>query len=288
VLLNHAPQLVSKTVERKAIRGKQEKSTGFRLHQVLSVLWEDWNNGRQKAAIQQPPFVISAFLRRSGDGHPEDTADAEGTEEKAEGKETGKSVTFDFRTKVGERCDASAWIDEWEREYPSNQYDEKYYGVLIEKAGSLSSADFIIMGRWKDDAWTEGRWRPNVASVAFPAWIAASAELPGFVIDRSTLERFLTSWADRLYPDTASRSADRMKRFGLSRTTTMAHFISAGMFPICDKRVRTAIKRLCSIRTPDEIGWYLQSYIPIFEELRMLCRVSGRKLDKALFAYGGN
>ena len=178
------------------------------------------------------------------------------------------------------------WVSEWEREYPVARYDEKYYNLLIQKAGSLSSDDFIVMGRWKDDAWTEGRWKPNVAMVAFPAWVAASTELPGITLDRSTLENFLTNWANRLYPDTSARSADKMKRFGLSRATTLAHFISIGKFPICDSRVRRAIKRLCSARARDEVSWYLRLYVPTFEELERVCGASVRRLDKALFAYG--
>jgi hypothetical protein len=196
-------------------------------------------------------------------------------------------MTFDFRAKNGERCDAAKWISVWAPEYPVDAYDEKYYDHLIQRAGDLSSDDFILMGRWKDSAWTESKWRPNVAMVAFPAWIAASAELPGFSLDRSSLKDFLTRWADRRYPDTSARSADKMKRFGLSRTTTICHFMSAGEFPICDSRVRKAIKRLCTIRTPDEVNWYLDSYIPIFAEIKNACRVSERTLDKALFAYDG-
>jgi hypothetical protein len=79
-----------------------------------------------------------------------------------------------------------------------------------------------------------------------------------------------------------------MKRFGLSRATTIAHFISVGEFPICDKRVRKAVKRLCSVQAPNDVSWYLRSYIPIFEELKTACGASARKLDKALFAYGGD
>ena len=196
-------------------------------------------------------------------------------------------MILEFRTKSGDPCDPAIWVSEWEREYPVNRYDEEFYGLLIQKAGVLSSNDFIVMGRWKDDAWTDNRWKPNVAMVAFPAWVAASTELPGTTLDRSTLGTFLVNWADRLYPDTSSRSANKMKRFGLSRATTIAHFISAGQFPIYDSRVRTAIKRLRSVSAPDEVGSYLNSYIPIFEELRGICGAPARKLDKALFAYGG-
>jgi hypothetical protein len=142
------------------------------------------------------------------------------------------------------------------------------------------------MGRWKDDAWTDGRWKPNVAMVAYPAWMMASRELPGLILSRSTLEEFLTKWSDRLYPDTSSRRTDKMKRFGLSRTTTMAHFMSAGEFPICDSRVRTAIKRLRAMPKRDEVDWYLRYCLPTIEELKSLCGASGRAVDKALFAYG--
>jgi hypothetical protein len=199
---------------------------------------------------------------------------------------TDFKMTFNFELKNGQSCDPKEWLQRWEQEYPSDDYGEKYYDHLIRRTGSLSSEDFILMGRWKDNARTDGKWRPNVAMVAFPAWVDASVELSGFSIEQSSLEAFLKKWSDHLYPDTSARSADGKKRFGLSRTTTLLHFISAGRFPICDSRVRSAIKHLCNIRTPDEVEQYLNSYVSIFEQLARVCDASARSLDKALFAYG--
>ena len=41
------------------------------------------------------------------------------------------------------------------------------------------------------------------------------------------------------------------------------------------------------VRTPDDVDWYLKSYIPILEELAAQCCASRKSLDKALLAYGG-
>ena len=84
----------------------------------------------------------------------------------------------------------------------------------------------------------------------------------------------------------SSRSGDGKKRFGLSRATTLLHFMSAGAFPIYDSRVRRAVKRLCNERAPGNMDWYLKSYIPVFRDLLRACGASARDLDKALFAYG--
>ena len=154
-----------------------------------------------------------------------------------DGAKKANLMTFSFQPESGQPCMGSGWSTEWEPKYPSEAYDEKQYASLIMLAGVLSSEDFILMGRWKDSAWTERKWRPNVAIVAFPAWMDASIELPGVI-------------------------------------------------PICDSRVRTAIRRLCSEPAPERGEWYLKSYIPIFEELAVRCSASSRSLDKALFAYG--
>jgi len=196
-------------------------------------------------------------------------------------------VTFSFQLTGGRCCNANEWLSHWERKYPSEKYDEKKYDYLIRRAGVLSSEDFILLGRWKDAAWSEKKWRPNVAMVAFPAWMDVSKELPGFRIEQTSPEEFLNKWSERLYPDTSSRRPDGKKHFGLPRATTLLHFISAGKFPIYDSRVRTAVRRLCNKRALDDVEWYLNSYIPIFDQLVNVCGASVRSLDKALHAYGG-
>src|SRR5579864_9361212 len=105
-------------------------------------------------------------------------------------------MRFNFQLESGQPCGPSAWLVHWERKYPSEDYDEKYYDQLIQRAGILSSGDFIVIGRWKDSAWTENKWRSNVAMVAFPAWMDASIELPGFSIEQILVEAFLKKWSD--------------------------------------------------------------------------------------------
>jgi hypothetical protein len=196
-------------------------------------------------------------------------------------------VTFSFQLTGARSCNAREWLDHWERKYPSEKYDEKKYDYLIGRVGVLSSEDLILLGRWKDAAWSEKKWRPNVAMVAFPAWMDVSKELLGFRIDQTSPEEFLNKWSERSYPDTSSRSPDGKKHFGLPRATTLLHFISAGKFPIYDSRVRTAVRRLCNARALDDVESYLNFYIPIFGQLVNVCGASLRSVDKALHAYGG-
>lgn len=194
-------------------------------------------------------------------------------------------ATFRFQKTTGESCNAVEWLTEWENKYPSKDYNEDLYNELIQKAGALVPQDFILIGRWKDAAWTKNKWRPNVASVAYAGWIEASIELPGLSV---VPEAFLNEWCQRLYPDTSSRSVNGQKRFGLSRATTLLHLMSAAKFPIYDSRVRRAIRRVCKKHAPNQVEWYIKSYIPIFEALVELCSAIPRSVDKALFAYGGN
>jgi hypothetical protein len=77
------------------------------------------------------------------------------------------------------------------------------------------------------------------------------------------------------------------KHFGLSRATTLLHFISGGRYPIFDSRVRKAMTRLLNCPVPKTGRWYLDSYRPLFSEVAALCGTEDfRMVDKALFSYG--
>jgi len=191
-----------------------------------------------------------------------------------------------FKLENGHPCDALQWLNEWEPKYPSNKYDEKQYETLIGKEGILSTDDFIQIGRWKDAAQSNDKWRPNVASVAFPAWRDASVELPNHRIEEATVEAFLKKWTHYSYPDASSRNKNGKKRMGLSRATTLLHFMTGGQFPIFDSNIRRAAKSLCNRPAPNRIEWYMASYIPFFRELVTECRATARRVDKALHAYG--
>lgn len=179
------------------------------------------------------------------------------------------------------------WLRVWAARYQG--YDEQEYEDLIAKHKSLSAQDFVRIGKWKDGATTELQWKPNVASVAYLTWMQAAQELPKRpeVTDAAA---FLDDWSGRTHTDVFPNKSVE-KRFGLSRATTLLHFISGGSFPIFDKWVRTAIARLCNSRLPpNTTGWYLDSFCPLFSELATLCETEGdlRKLDKALFSYGSS
>jgi hypothetical protein len=165
-------------------------------------------------------------------------------------------------------------------------YDETEYGDLIEKHKLLSAEDFRRIGKWKDDATTEAQWKPNVASVAYLIWEQAAAELPKCP-DESRVAAFLGDWSNRTYDD-IFKNGRRKKKFGLSRATTLLHFVSGGRYPIFDSRVKTAFARLLGRpKLQGTVNSYLDLYVPLFREPADRCQTNDfRMLDKALFSYG--
>ena len=176
------------------------------------------------------------------------------------------------------------WLGIWAERYPSNDYAE--YSELIVRHKSLSAADFAQIGKWKDAAKTDGKWKANVASVAYPIWMQVARELPKCP-EGSAVRDFLEYWSARKYTDEYA-SGPVEKRFGLSRATTLLHFVSGGNFPIFDSRVRRAMTRMLNTAVPNTVGWYLDSYCPLFLEVASLCGTEDlRMVDMALFSYGG-
>jgi hypothetical protein len=171
----------------------------------------------------------------------------------------------------------------WAGLYP-RKYDPEH-DSLITQYKSLSAADFVRIGRWKDSAETESKWKPNVASVAYQIWMQAASELPKCP-DGNRVADFLQDWSERKYADQYTSRAVQ-KRFGLSRATTLLYFVSGGRFPIFDSRVRRAMKRLLNSSVPNNIRWYVDSYCPLFSEITALCGAENvRTVDKALFSFG--
>src|SRR5215471_11098111 len=99
---------------------------------------------------------------------------------------------FCFRDTNGKEIAPDEWLRLWSRRYPSD--DDPEYFALIAKNQSLSAADFERIGRWKDGAQKDGRWKPNVASVGYPIWMQAASELPRCP-DEARLSNFLHDWS---------------------------------------------------------------------------------------------
>jgi hypothetical protein len=122
--------------------------------------------------------------------------------------------------------------------------------------------------------------------VAYTIWRQAAKDLP-VCPDESHVAGFLADWSERKYMD-HFKSGIVQKRFGLSRATTLLHFLSGGRFPIFDSRVRKAMTRLLGSRVPNTVHWYLDSFCPLVLEIAALCGTEDlRMVDKALFSYGG-
>jgi len=166
--------------------------------------------------------------------------------------------------------------------------DDQERADLIARYQSLSSKDFERIGKWKDGVLpNQDKWKKNVASVAFLIWEQAKIEMPKCPTEPK-LAGFLKGWSERTYQDTFSNGRTVTKQFGLPRASTLLHFIIGGKYPILDSRVRAAIAYLCQRKVEDTVDWYIDTFLPLFNELAELCETQSdlRKLDKALFAFG--
>lgn len=200
---------------------------------------------------------------------------------------------FTFRGPDGRTSNPQEWLRTWSGRYDKD--DDTEYKLLILKHKTLSAADFDLMGQWKDGAWTRrgnqwipnGRWKPDVASVAYAIWKQASAELPRCPPEDKVTD-FLVGWSARkCMINNCKDGKVREPRFGLSRATTLLHFISGGHFPIFDSRVRRAIKRLTNASVQDSVRFYENVFRPLFDTLLADCASKDtRTMDKALFCYG--
>lgn len=192
----------------------------------------------------------------------------------------------EFRFEVLERRASSAaeWLERWAG-LASPDEEEEYRSVMA--ATERNEPDcFIRVGQWKDKAYSPGRWKADVASVAWLVWEAAAAELarPAVVPD---VQDFLESWSARKYDD-KSAYVSGCRTFGTPRATTLLHFISGGRYHIVDARVKTAIQRLIGDAAPELTpATYLNFYCPITDRLAAECGTDDRRrLDNALFYYG--
>jgi hypothetical protein len=187
-----------------------------------------------------------------------------------------------FHSPDGRDIAPHEWLLIWGALYPA-RYDSEH-DDLISKDGSLSSADFVRIGRWKDNANTDRRWRPNVASVAYQIWMESSSELP-VCPDESRVADFLQGWSERKYTDRFPGKTTE-KKIGLSRASTLLYFISGGDFPIFDSRVREAVKYLLNSSAQNSARWYVESYYPLVLKLVEVCDAANvRAVEKALFSF---
>lgn len=197
----------------------------------------------------------------------------------------GSGSRFRFRSPDGRDILPEEWLGMWAALYPTSKYGAEH-DKLIENPEPLSAAYYVRIGMWKDAAEAESKWKPNVASVAYQIWMQAASKPPRCP-GESEVADFLQDWSERKYVNHYG-SGSREMRFGLSRATTLLYFISGQRFPIFDSRVIRAMKRLLNSPVPNDVGWYVDSFRPLFREITGLCGTENvRTVDKALFSYGG-
>jgi hypothetical protein len=188
----------------------------------------------------------------------------------------------------GRKITIQQWLDLWRHNYAPK--DENEYQELIKKHLSYSAEDFERIGQWKDGALKhgvviKGRWKPNLASVAYDVWMHAASVKPKNPTNADARRTFLREWAERKVTYRfGGRTQDR--RFGLSRASTLLHFLSAGQFPIFDSRVKMAAEHLTGAAVTYDLEGYKQTICPLVLEIQRLCGCTLRDVDTALFAYG--
>jgi len=173
-------------------------------------------------------------------------------------------VQIPFRSFDGSDISPKEWLRVW-----SLDRDELVYRELVDlgRRNALSPADLERIGRWKDNAWTDGKWKPDVAMVAFKVWKRAASEPPTRP-DETGAAEFLRKWLEASYTDRRKSGATVKKRFGLARATTLLHFVSGGRYPIFDARVRAAVKHLLGCPVPNTVDWYLDRFCPLISRDR--------------------
>lgn len=181
---------------------------------------------------------------------------------------------------------ATEWLRQWSAQYPAT-YSEHDYQNFIKSGGKLTAGQFLAIGRWKDRATSSNKWRPNVPSVAVAVWKRSAHELLGPKFDEKNAETFLAQWSEKKFGGKFKNGQRYEKRFGLSRATTLLHFITSGSFPIFDSRVRRAVTRL-GFPISNTVDAYLKSYVKSFRRIALECGTRDfRAVDKALFCFGG-
>jgi hypothetical protein len=192
---------------------------------------------------------------------------------------------FTFRCPVWRATEPSEWVTKWAALYGGN--DNAEHDALIEKDGLLLGEDFERVGRWKEGCAVGHKgWKAGTPR-AYEIWIQAKDHPPPCPAE-DRIGEFLIRWSQKRFW-AGTRNDRRLEQsFGLSRATTLLHFISGGRYPILDRRVEAAMSRLGSPIEMTIEGY--GSFCRLFSEIAAACGVSGikglRKLDNALFCYG--
>jgi hypothetical protein len=132
-----------------------------------------------------------------------------------------------FHSPDGRDIAPHEWLLIWGALYPA-RYDSEH-DDLISKDGSLSSADFVRIGRWKDNANTDGRWKPNVASVAYQIWMESSSELPVCPDESRVVDFFRVGLRENTPID--SRAKQSRKNLACLARARCSISLAEGIFP---------------------------------------------------------
>jgi hypothetical protein len=211
--------------------------------------------------------------------------------------------SFKFRYPEWVDIEPGVWVQKWNDLFllgKDRKADDRVYKSLMETKGELSGADFEQIGRWKEGCLKtgekeNGRWKPKT-SAAYDIWMQAKENPPerppDDKIDREFAAKFLGDWSERKFAKPSAGGIVQDTRFGLSRATTLLHFIGVGRFPIYDSGIWYGLERL-GLRLPwtMTVEAYFERFVPLFFSIASECGLSQsiddlRKLDNALRCYG--
>ena len=124
--------------------------------------------------------------------------------------------------------------------------DNREYFDLIDKEDKLGGEEFELIGKWKEGCLKPGHgsWKTGTPR-AYDVWMQVKAESPKRP-EEAAVTAFLRDWSERKF----AAGKGKRQRFGLSRATTLLHFVSGGEYPILDARVVNAMRRLRSPLPP--------------------------------------
>jgi hypothetical protein len=227
---------------------------------------------------------------------------------------------FVFRSARGEDVSPTRWVAIWSSRFDGAKFPEDVYQELVLKGSDLTSADFDVLGAWKDGAiakstpnrglrfgncWVKfnGRWSEGAAGCAYHVWKGLSQSRDSLVqyLVREEQRDFLVHLAGQCYRK-ASKGGSTGAAFGLSRATYVLHIFSGAKFPIYDSNTHRGVRALTQGRYDGQTipkiktkapNWYLETFCRVVRDLQEACNAtnatdasSRRAIVQALFCYG--
>lgn len=206
------------------------------------------------------------------------------------------------------------FIEYWKNRYYkyTDVSDSIYYYIRDEIQNNRNIQRAIsLLGAWKTNAikskrfetqafichcgaqyYFTGLWRTGTSS-GYDVWTSLPNQ---FEEHRNRINNEARELINELSNLTYNGPRAPKTRFGLSYSTTYAHFLNPEQFPILDIFAYRAIRFIVSDIRPEipfkvsnnlvNFDDYIKQFVSPFNQLRNNCNASARDVDKSLWAYG--